>query len=274
MPGYRYVPFNRFQGTAVRDVVFRETNAESVLCMDCHVLFAPGSLRRLIDYFRAHPETPDLLQGPLVYDDLSSFSTHMDRTWSSGMYGVWGSDTRASDPAAEPFEIAMQGLGVFACRKSAWPGFNPRLRGFGGEEGYIQEKLRRAGGRTLCLPFLRWVHRFARPLGVPYANNWEDRIRNYLIIADELNQDAAPALDHFRAHIGHGPADKIISSVQRGAAQPIPFLRRDLLYQPGRGNRYYAFSITKGKYLLSPVIATQSSILPTESEDVQRRLLD
>ena len=44
---------------------------------------------------------------------------------------------------AAPFEMGMQGLGVFACRKAAWPGFNPRFSGFGGEEGYIHEKIRR-----------------------------------------------------------------------------------------------------------------------------------
>ena len=72
----------------------------------------------------------------------------MDRIWSSGMYGVWGSDPRPPIRLAKPFEIDLQGLGVFACRKAAWPGFNPTLRGFGGEEGYIHEKFRRAGGRN------------------------------------------------------------------------------------------------------------------------------
>ena len=80
----------------------------------------------------------------------------------------------------------MQGMGLFACRKDAWPGFNPLFRGFGAEEGYIHEKVRQGGGRTLCLPFLRWMHRFNRPLGAPYPNIWEDRIRNYYIGWREL----------------------------------------------------------------------------------------
>ena len=226
--GYRYVPFNRFQSTAVCDMVFREAAAEFVLCMDCHVMFAPGALRRLIDYFQSHPNAPDLLQGPLVYDDLRSFSSHMDPVWSSGMYGVWGNDPRASDPAGEPFEIGMQGFGVFACRRSVWPGFNPRLRGFGGGEGYIHEKFRRAGGRTLCLPFLRWIHRFGRPMGVPYKNTWEDRIRNYLVIADELGLDPSLALQHFRAHLGRDPAEQIIGAVQEELRNPFHFF--DAIY--------------------------------------------
>ncbi len=52
------------------------------------------------------------------------------------MYGIWGADPRAADPVAPPFEIGMQGLGAFACRRFAWNGLNPRLRGFGGEEGF------------------------------------------------------------------------------------------------------------------------------------------
>ena len=86
------------------------------------------------------------------------------------MFGQWERDPRLDDPGREPFEIAMQGLGLFACRRSAWPGLNPRLRGFGGEEGYLHERFRRRGGRVLCHPRLGWAHRFARPIGIPYPN--------------------------------------------------------------------------------------------------------
>jgi hypothetical protein len=226
--GYRYVPFDQIGGTAVRDMVFREAHSEFVLCIDCHVMFAPGSLRLLLDYFHAHPDTPDLLQGPLLHDDMRTLSTHMEPRWSCGMYGVWGSDRRAADPAAPPFEITMHGLGGFACRKAAWPGLNPRLRGFGGEEGYLHEKFRRAGGRALCLPFLRWVHRFGRPAGVPYRNSWEDRIRNYLVIADELGLDPAEAVDHFRAHVGAEAADPIVAAAHKELASPFHFF--DAIY--------------------------------------------
>ncbi len=226
--GYRYISCGHLQGTAVRDAIFREANADCVLCVDCHVMFAPGSLRQLLDYFYAHPDTRDLLQGPLIYDDLRTYSTHFNPVWSGGMYGVWSTDQRAGDPAAPPFDIPMQGLGAFACRKSAWVGLNPRLRGFGGEEGYLHEKFRRAGGRTLCLPFLRWLHRFGRPKGAPYPNTWEDRIRNYLIVADELGNDPAPALQHFRAHLGHGAAERIIQPALEEIRNPFHFF--DAIY--------------------------------------------
>ncbi len=226
--GYRYFPWNRTSGTSVRDMVFREAAGEFVLCIDSHVLFAPGVLRKLIDYFTANPGTPDLLQGPLLYDDLRTISSHMEPRWSSGMFGVWGNDPRANEPAAEPFEIVMHGLGAFACRRAAWPGFNPRLTGFGSEEGYIQEKFRRAGGRTLCLPFLRWVHRFGRPMGVRYRNEWEDRIRNYLIVANELGQDSSQVIAHFREFIGAEAADRIVASVTEELSNPFDFF--DAIY--------------------------------------------
>jgi hypothetical protein len=181
-----------------------------------------------MDYFLANPDTSDLLQGPLLYDDLRNISSHMEPRWSTGMFGVWGNDPRADDPDASPFEIGMHGLGVFACRRSAWPGFNPRLKGFGSEEGYIQEKFRRAGGRTLCLPFLRWVHRFGRPMGVRYRNEWEDRIRNYMIVANELGGDSSGVVEHFRQYMGAEAADRIIASVTEQLSNPFDFF--DAIY--------------------------------------------
>jgi hypothetical protein len=226
--GYRYIPWNRTAGTSVRDIVFREANADFVLCVDCHVLFVPGALRKLLDYIAANPQTPDLLQGPLLYDDLRSLSTHMEPRWQSGMYGVWGTDERAAHADAPPFEVAMHGLGVFGCRRSAWPGFNPRLKGFGAEEGYIHEKFRRAGGRALCLPFLRWVHRFGRPMGARYENAWEDRIRNYLIVAGELGRDGSDVIEHFRAHLGAETVNRIVVSVEEELRNPFDFF--DAIY--------------------------------------------
>src|SRR5262249_18739602 len=139
--GFRYVPYERTQGTAVRDLLFREAGADFVLCMDSHVLFRPGALARLVEVLEAHPDSGDLLQGPLLSDDLRPYGTHFDPVWRASMYGVWANDPRGLDPDAPPFDIPMQGLGVFVCRRAAWPGFNPRLRGFGGEEGYIHEKV-------------------------------------------------------------------------------------------------------------------------------------
>ena len=76
-------------GTAIRDAVFREATGEIVLCLDCHVFVVPGALKRLIDHFDANPGTRDLLQGPLLYDNLNTISTHFEPNWREGMYGTW-----------------------------------------------------------------------------------------------------------------------------------------------------------------------------------------
>ncbi len=218
VPNLRYVPAADVTGTAVRERVFSEAGGEFVLCMDCHVLFAPGSLRKLIDYFRTVPASNDLIQGPIIYDDLVKISTHWSKGWRQGMFGKWDNDPAGADSDNPPFAIPFQGLGVFACRRQAWPGFNPAFRGFGGEEGYIHEKFRQAGGRTLCLPALRWLHRFGRPMGPTYPNRWEDRIRNYLIGFGEIGWDSADMQAHFREQLGRQKADRIFAAVRKEMA--------------------------------------------------------
>jgi hypothetical protein len=229
VPRYRYIPFGERSGTAVRDVVFAQAAGEFVLCMDCHVLVQPGALQRLMAYLGARPGTRDLLQGPLVYDGLKTIATHFEPAWREGMYGYWQTDPRGLDPDGPAFDIPMQGLGLFACRRDAWPGFHPEFRGFGGEEGYIHEKFRRNGGRTLCLPFLRWLHRFERPMGVPYPNRWDDRIHNYLVGARELGQSTAGIERHFREHLGAGAAADLFARLS-GAA-----VTDDAEARPGQG---------------------------------------
>lgn len=205
----RYLLRREVQGTAApRDLVFREAAGHAVLCCDSHVLFWPGAIARLKQFFREHPDCDDLLQGPMVYDDVRSVSTHLDPVWRDEFWGTWATDPRGVDPESEPFEIPMQGLGAFACRRGAWLGFNPRFRGFGGEEGYIHEKFRQAGRRTLCLPWLRWMHRFGRPAGVPYQLTLDDKYRNYLIGHAELGLDLAPVIEHFATRL---PAHAMVS---------------------------------------------------------------
>jgi glycosyltransferase involved in cell wall biosynthesis len=213
----RYVRATDVTGTAVaKNVVFAEASGDAVLCCDAHVLFAPGAIARLTAYYRDHPDSRDLLQGPLVYDDLESISTHFDPVWRGQMWGVWATDPRGLNPEGEPFEIPMQGMGAFSCRKDAWPGFNPGFRGFGGEEGYIHEKVRQAGGRCLCLPWLRWSHRFGRPGGVPYALTIEDKLRNYVIGHAELGLDIGPVVAHFSEHL---PEATVAAVVERALAE-------------------------------------------------------
>lgn len=224
----RYVLATDAVGTAAaKNRVFTEASGEAVLCCDSHVLFAPGAIARLKQYYQEHPASRDLLHGPLVYDDLRSLSTHFDPIWRGQMWGVWATDPRGLDPEGEPFEIPMQGMGAFSCRRAAWVGFNPAFRGFGGEEGYIHEKVRQAGGQCLCLPWLRWGHRFARPHGAGYPLYIEDKLRNYLIGFMELGLDLTPVLAHFAEYL---PAETITAvhaeALRSGISGPAPMAER------------------------------------------------
>lgn len=194
----KYVPFTEYKSTTVKTKIFEHAEAPYVLVMDCHVLLEPGSLRRLVGFLDEGKDEGNLLQGPLLYDDLQNMSTHFDLVWRGQMWGVWATDERGKNPEAEPFEIPAQGMGCFACRKDSWLGYNPKFRGFGGEEGYIHQKYRNAGKKTLCLPFLRWLHRFGRPSGVKYPLLMEHKVKNYVIGFAEIGRDTKEIYDHFR----------------------------------------------------------------------------
>lgn len=193
----QYFPYTKFKSTTVKNKVFEIADTPYVMCIDSHVMLEPGSLKKLIDFYDAGLDNGNLLQGPLIYDDLSNISTHFDLNWSGHMWGTWATDERGTNIEAPPFEIPAQGMGLFSCRKSSWLGFNKEFRGFGGEEGYIHEKYRKNGKHTLCLPFLKWLHRFGRPSGVPYVNDLKDRFRNYMIGFIELGLDTTELKNHF-----------------------------------------------------------------------------
>lgn len=96
-----------------------------------------------------------------------------------------------------PIEIFSQGLGLFFTRKNSWLKFNEHCNGFGGEECYIHEKYRQNGRKCYLLPFLRWLHRFGRPDGVPYTLTLENKVRNYILEFLELGLDLSPVKKHF-----------------------------------------------------------------------------
>ena len=212
----RYVLATDAVGTAAaKNRVFAAARGTAVLCCDGHVMFAPGVIARLKEYYRSHPDTRDLLQGPLLADDFGAIFTHLEPRWHNEIWGTWATDPRGADPDSEPFEIPMQGMGAFSCRRQAWPGFHPTFRGFGGEEGYIHEKVRQRGARTLCLPWFRWLHRFGRPGGVPYPVLLKDKVRNYLIGFHELGLDLTPVQDHFAHRLSPEEFAALVDEVER-----------------------------------------------------------
>lgn len=195
----QYLPFDNYKATTIKNKVFELADTPYVMCIDSHVFLDPKSIKKLINFYDSGKDQGNLLQGPLIYDDMKNISTHFDLDiWSNHMWGQWGTDPRGISSKNDCFEIPAQGMGVFSCRKDSWLGFNKMFRGFGGEEGYIHEKYRKNGKKTLCLPFLRWLHRFERPIHPTYPNILEDRFRNYYIGFKELGLDTQVILDNFK----------------------------------------------------------------------------
>ena len=193
----QHILYDKKQSTAVRNEVFNNSNTPYTLCMDSHILYPPETLKKLINFYSNNPNCEDLLHGPMLYDCLDYAVTHMDPVWRDQMYGTWASDTRGFNVNGEPFEIPMHGMGVFTCKTDSWLGFSEKFRGFGGEEGYIHKKFKNAGKKTLCLPFLRWMHRFDRPNGTKYVLDIKDRIRNYYFGWSEVGLNIEDIKKHF-----------------------------------------------------------------------------
>ncbi|MBH1937188.1 glycosyltransferase [Streptomyces sp. AV19] len=225
IPGCRYLPFDRYASTAVRDLVFRVSRSPVTLCLDSHVLLAPGSVHAVLDHFEQRPHSRDLLQGPMIADvlddDREPPSTHLHPEWGDAMFGTWRTDPRGTEPGGKPFEVGMQGLGLFACRTDAWPGLNPRFRAHGGEEGYLHEKVRRGGGRVLCHPGVRWLHRFTRPQGPSFPVGLLERVRNYLIGHRELGLDSGGLTEHLHDLVGEEQALDVLDRARRQLDSPL-----------------------------------------------------
>lgn len=65
------------------------------------------------------------------------------------------------------------------------------------------------------MPFLRWMHRFNRPMGVPYTLVWEDRVRNYLIGWNELGLSTHEIESHFVEIIGQDNVNRVVQNYQQ-----------------------------------------------------------
>lgn len=194
----RYIEEKEWRSTATRDLVFQNAESEWVLCLDPHVLLEPDTISRAIQFAENNPTSRDLYGGCMEYDSLKGTpATNMKPEWRSQMFGTWEHQPKGMSKNAEPFEIPLHGLGLFFQRKEAWRGFNPLFLGFGGEEGYIHDKTRRGGARNICLPWLRWNHRFSRPRGVVYSLKIQERISNYFIGWKENERDTRDIHLHF-----------------------------------------------------------------------------
>jgi len=214
----KYIPKNDRASSFNKYSIVEHASGQYVLIIDCHVLLVKDSLKYLMDYYDSHPDCKDLIQGPLLYDDLINYSTEFAPQWRGDMYGTWDTNREAHD-AGVPFEIKLQGMGLCSFERKNWPGINPHFKGFGAEEGYMSEKFRRNGGKNICIPQLKWVHRFGRPEGVKYPLILEDRIWNYFIGWLEITKDPShemitSAYEHFKNKIPPGSIDNILNQAK------------------------------------------------------------
>ena len=78
-----------------------------------------------------------------------------------------------------------------------------------GEECYIHEKYRQAGRKTICLPFLKWVHRFDRAEKVKYPLSDSSKVKNYLLEFLELGLDFTSVKDVVQANLLSCTSNKV-----------------------------------------------------------------
>lgn len=211
----KYIPYNEKASSFNKYEIVKYATGKYVLILDCHILLAPNSLAHLLSYFHTNHNCKDLVQGPLLYDDLKNLSTEFSPQWRDSMYGTWHTNHEAYKTGL-PFEIPLQGMGLCAFERANWPGISPHFIGFGAEEGYIAEKFRRNGGKNICLPQLQWLHRFGRPDGVPFPLKLEDRVWNYFIGWLEITQDPNHEMvrgtyDHFKDKLPKEKLDNLLS---------------------------------------------------------------
>lgn len=199
----RYIPYTEKKSTSIRNEIFNNAEGEFCMSIDCHVLFDPTTIKKLLIFLSEIGDSDDLFHGPMLDDSLSSqqLICKMNKEWRNQLYGTWAEDPRGLNINGDPFEIDMHGLGVFLTRTSSWLGFNDYFKGFGGEEGYIHDKYRLANRKVLCLPFLRWLHRFERPNGTPYDVYLHDKIKNYLVGYRELGLCHKEMFNHFISEV-------------------------------------------------------------------------
>lgn len=199
---------------AGRDHLVRLAETPWVLVMDPHVIVEPGGLDALMLAVADGSHDRDILAGPLLIDDGRGLWTHWRPDAPGRLWGEWETDPRAG--GAEAFDIPQQGLGLFAVHRDHWPGLHPLHRGFGAEEGYLHEVYRRAGGRCLCLPALKWRHQFRGPAnGAPYPRPAHDHPRNLLLHHRELGLDTPETVGEIRRQFAAGLPEAVWANLVR-----------------------------------------------------------
>ena len=197
-PLIKYFEFTEERGPAEsKNQVFENATGEYVICMDSHVMFNEGSIKRLKDFLKSLPEEnkDDFFTGPLKGNE-GNYSTNFKDVWRGQMWGIWETDRKLlKDDKIKP--IWAQGCGLILVRRESWLGFNKNFKGFGGEEGYIHEKYRKAGREVYLIPWLGWWHRFGNPDTKHYNLTRYSKVRNYVLGHQELEMPLDNIFNHF-----------------------------------------------------------------------------
>lgn len=196
----RVVKYTENQSPAhAKNKVFEEAQGEWVICIDSHIFLPKDAIAKIKQFITENNDSKNLYQGPMLYDNLITQADHFTDVWSSDMWGQWANSGNTSQ---DPYEIPKQGCGFMMCRKDAWLGFSEKFKGFGGEEGYIQEKFRQTGHKAMCIPWIKWSHYFRNSSGkqepIPYTLSREDRIHNYVVGFTELGLSLDPIKEYFK----------------------------------------------------------------------------
>lgn len=113
----------------------------------------------------------------------------------------------------------MQGLGLFSCRKDAFPRFHPYQRGFGCAEAIFCQKFRDSGDRVLCHPGLAWIHRFGQSGGRPNEALRPDKLANYLLEYEQTQMDPSGMFEHFQGKLNAADRQRLEETLS-GVAAP------------------------------------------------------
>lgn len=176
IPQSKYIEVTDRKSSWVKYDAFKHANGDVLLGIDCHVLLYPGFLEALREYFEEPNNRLNMLSGPVVYNRLNAISSCMDPQWRGHDFGTWAN--RPEEKLDLPFEIPLQGMGCFAFHREAWKELPVTFTGFGAEEWYMAEFTRRHGGKVMCHPKMKWVHRFGWPKRT-FPLKLADKIRNY-----------------------------------------------------------------------------------------------
>ena len=193
----RYIKFNEVLGTTIaKTLVFQASQTEWTLCVDSHVTLVENSLENTYRWVCKNRTNRDLFHGVLVYDGFKGVATHLEPEWRGQMWGTWATDERGEKVSMEPFEIPAAAGWAFMCRTDAWLGYHPLMRGFGGEETFLQKLWQKYGRKVHCLPCLRGIHRFGRTAQMAPVRV-EDKIRNAALGLQMLGEPLDEMRDHF-----------------------------------------------------------------------------